>query len=107
MEPAVAVTGALARRPKAATCVLDSPVNNCCGVRARERSNNLPAPRGTRERSTAAEDDRARNEHHYPRNDKDYGDDPQDQTDVTTHGTTLNHAVCVSHPPGLTWPWPP
>src|SRR4029450_12400943 len=44
-----------------------------------------------------AEDDRARNEHHDPRDDKGYGDDPQDQTDVTTHGNPPTHAFFVSH----------
>jgi excisionase family DNA binding protein len=45
-----------------------------------------------------AEDDRARKEHHDARDNKDYGDDPQDQTDVMTHGNLLTRAFFVSHP---------
>jgi hypothetical protein len=36
-----------------------------------------------------AENGRARKEHHDPSDDKHYGDGPQDDTYVTTHGTLL------------------
>jgi hypothetical protein len=98
----------LGQRPSTTTVHLFGATHKRCSTPTRSIRASAPAP--PKDRIAArpheependqqhAEDDRARNEHHDPRDDKGYGDDPQNQTDVTTHGDLPTHAWFLSHP---------